>query len=235
LFGRIDLKLVLLQMKVSVMTPTCNRKDRFELAVYCMKNQTYTDPIEWVIVEDGDDDVSPLLTDLPSHIEPKYIRLEGKHTIGYKRNICLKEATGDILLFHDDDDYYQPEHIGHVVFLLCSQSSYGVVGSSTLVVYSTKKKSFYISGQFGKNDSPCGVLGFTRNALKQYRMKFRDTDTHAEETYFLRDFRIPILHCDPKKTIVAIQHGFNTWNVEFDEAKKIEWKLPQEVYDLLDK
>ena len=228
-----DFNSVLLQMKVSVMTPTCNRKDWFNLAVYCMKNQTYTDPIEWVIVEDGDDDVSPLLLDLPGNIETKYIRLEGKHTIGHKRNICLKEATGDILIFHDDDDYYQPEHIGHVVFLLTSQSSYGVVGNSALIVYSTKKKSFYCSGQFGRNDSPCGILAFTRKSLKQYKMKFQDEDTHAEEKYFLRDFRVPVLHCDPKKTIVAIQHGRNTWNIEFDEKTRTDFTLPDEVLKMI--
>ena len=220
-------------MKVSVLTPTCNRKDWFNLAVYCMKHQTFQDPIEWVIVEDGDDDVSPLLTDLPDNIVTKYIRLDGKHTIGYKRNVCLKEASGDILVFHDDDDYYQPEHIGHVVFLLSSQVAYGVVGSSALIVYSTKKQSFYVSGRMGRNDSPCGVLAFTRNALKQYKMKFCDTDTHAEEKHFLRDFRVPILHCDPQKTIVAIQHGKNTWNVEFDEKTKMNYSLPDEVLQMI--
>jgi glycosyltransferase involved in cell wall biosynthesis len=229
----IDLKLVLLQMKVSVMTPTCNRKDWFNLAIYSMKHQTYTDPVEWIIVEDGDDDVSLLLSDLPDNIETKYIRLDGKHTIGYKRNVCLKEATGDILLFHDDDDYYQPEHIGHVVFLLSTQISYGVVGCSTLIVYSTKNKSFYCSGQPGRNDSPCGILGFTRGALKQYKMKFKDTDTHGEERAFLREFRVPILHCDPSKTIVAIQHGKNTWNVTFKDEDKMTWKLPEEVLQMI--
>lgn len=220
-------------MKVSVMTPTCNRKDLFNLAVYCMKHQTYTDQIEWIIVEDGEDDVSTLLTDLPDNIEPKYIRLEGKHTIGYKRNICLKEATGEILLFHDDDDYYQPEHVGHVVFLLTSQMAYGVVGNSALIVYSTKNKTFYCSGQFARNDSPCGILAFTRGAMKQYRLKFRDTDTHGEERYFLKDFRVPILHCDPSKTIVAIQHGRNTWNVQFDERTKTDFSLPDEVLEMI--
>jgi glycosyltransferase involved in cell wall biosynthesis len=222
-------------MKVSVMTPTYNRKNRFPLAVYSMLHQTYTDPIEWVIVEDGNEDVSSLLTDLPSHIETKYIRLEGKHTIGQKRNICLQEATGDILLFHDDDDYYYPDHIGHVVFLLTSQPAYGVVGCSTLIVYSTKNKSFYCCGKPLRNDSPCGLLGFTRNAQKQYKMKFKETDTHGEERAFLRNFRVPILHCDPKKTIVAIQHGTNTWNVQFDENTKIEWNLPEEVYAMIHK
>ena len=215
------------------MTPTCNRKDWFNLAIYCMKHQTFEDPIEWIIVEDGDDDVSPLLKDLPGNIVPKYIRLEGKHTIGHKRNICLQHATGDILLFHDDDDYYQPEHIGHVVFLLTSQIAYGVVGSSALIVYSTKNKQFYVSGKMARNDSPCGVLAFTRKAMQQYKMKFRDTDTHAEEQYFLRDFRVPILHCDPGKTIVAIQHGKNTWNVQFDEKTKMDYSLPDEVLQMI--
>jgi hypothetical protein len=84
-----------------------------------------------------------------------------------------------------------------------------------------------------RNDTPCGVLAFTRGAMKQYKMKFRDTDTHGEEKYFLRDFRVPILHCDPQKTIVAVQHGKNTWNVQFNEKTRMDYSLPDEVLKMI--
>jgi len=218
-------------MKVSVMTPTANRVSRFPLAVYSMKNQDYTGEIEWVIVEDGDQDVRSLVVDLPPHIVVKYVRLDGTHPIGKKRNRCIQEATGDVLLFHDDDDYYQPSHISHSVEALTGQSAYGVAGCSLLVVW--KQGAFYVSGRAGQNDSPCGVLCFTRKAVKQYGLRFRDTDTHGEEAYFLKDFRVPLLHLDPRKTIVAIQHGGNTWNCEFDKTKTIEYEMPQEVLAMI--
>lgn len=223
-----------IQMKVSVMIPTCNRADWFAMAVYSIKNQTWIiegNALELVIVEDGEQDVRSLLVDLPPHIEVKYVRLDGKHPIGKKRNVCLDTATGDVLIFHDDDDYYQPGHISYCVESLTGQSAYGVAGSSLIVAW--QRGAFYVSGRAGQNDSPCGVLCFTRKAVKQYGLRFRNTDTRAEEVKFLKDFRVPLLHLDPRKTIVAIQHGTNTWNCEFPEDKKIEYSLPEEVMQIL--
>lgn len=218
-------------MKVSVMTPTRNRADWFAMAMYSMKNQDYTNPIEWVIVEDGEQDVRSLLVDLPPHIEVKYVRLDGTHPIGKKRNECLDHATGDLLIFHDDDDYYQPNHISYCVKSLTEQGAYGVAGCSVIVAW--QKGEFYASGQAGQNSSPCGVLCFTSRAVKQYELRFRDTDIHAEEVQFLKDFCVPLLHLDPNKTIVAIQHGSNTWNCQFNESQKIKYSLPEEVMEII--
>ena len=219
-------------MKVSVMTPTRNRTDWFEMAVYSMKNQDYTNPIEWVIVEDGEGDVRSRLTDLPPHVEVKYVRLDGTHPVGRKRNECLDHATGDLLIFHDDDDYYQPNHISYCVRSLTEQKAFGVAGCSVIVAW--QKGEFYASGQAGQNSTPCGVLCFTSKAVKQYGLRFCDTDTYAEEVAFLKDFRVPLLHLDPTKTIVAIQHGNNTWNCQFNESQKMKYNLPEEVMKIME-
>lgn len=220
-------------MKVSVMTPTRNRAKWFEMAVYSMKNQDYTGAIEWVIVEDGEEDVRFQLVDLPPHIEVKYVRLDGTHSVGRKRNECLDSATGDVLIFHDDDDYYKPCHISHVVDSLTKQRVFGVAGCSVIVAW--QNGAFYASGQAGQNSSPCGVLCCMRKAVKQYGLRFCDTDTHAEEVAFLKDFCVPLLHLDPNKTIVAIQHGANTWNCAFIEAQKMEYSLPEEVMEIINR
>jgi len=224
------------QMKVSVMIPTCNRYHWFAMAIHSIKNQTWLangKELELVIVEDGEQDVRFQLTGLSPLIALRYVRLDGKHPIGYKRNLCLDNASGDILIFHDDDDYYQPEHIEHVVESLSKQTVFGVAGCSLLVAYSTTTKCFYVSGKAGRNDSPCGILAFTRRAMKQYKLRFRDKDTHAEEVKFLKDFRVPLLHLDPHKTIIAIQHGENTWNCKFSDDQKIDYTLPEEVMEII--
>jgi len=220
------------------MTPTSNRAHLFPIAVECMLNQTWVKEgktLEWVIVEDGEQDVQTLLTDLPHNVWVKYVRLDGKHPIGKKRNVCLEHATGDLLFFHDDDDFYHPSHIEEGVALLSNQRQFGVIGSSVLLAYSTRTKSFHVTGKPRRNDSPCGVLGFTRQALHQYGMRFDDEDKHAEERTFLREFRVPILHCDPLKTIVAIQHGENTWRVQLDKKSRLDFAFPAEFQTLLDK
>ena len=208
-------------MKVSVLTPTANRTKWFPLAVECMKRQTWFElghEIEWIIVEDGEEDIRSLLMDLPKGVEIRYTRLEGKHPIGHKRNVCLDNANTPILVFWDDDDYYHPEYIQHMVTPLVSQFAYGVVGSPQL--YSYNNGSIYLKGKYG-NHSPCGVLGLTAKAIRQYEMRFNDEDTHGEERTFLKDFCVPILVTDPRKTIIAIQHGENTWNVSFENDTPI--------------
>jgi glycosyltransferase involved in cell wall biosynthesis len=220
-------------MKISVLTPTANRTNWFVLAVECMKRQTWFDlghEIEWIIVEDGEQDVRTLLTDLPPGVEIRYTRLAGKRPIGHKRNVCLDMADTPILVFWDDDDYYQPEYIQHMATLLVSQFAYGVVGSPQLYAYSNG--SIYLKGKYG-NHSPCGVLGFTAKAMKQYEMRFNDEDTHGEERAFLKDFCVPLLASDPRKTIVAIQHGQNTWKVSFENDTPMQNRCLPDWADIL--
>jgi len=210
---------------LSVLTPTRNRVHTFHLAVECMKHQTFTGNVEWVIVEDGDQDVRPLLVDLPENVTVKYVRLEGVSPVGKKRNVCLDQASQEVCTFWDDDDFYNPEYLAETYWLLTSQKVFGVIGSSTLLAYSVSLMCFYVKGKHG-NHSPAGVLGFTKRAVKQYKMKFRDEDTHAEESYFLKDFCVPLLHRNPMKGIVAIQHGENTWNVTFSDDEKTQYEFP---------
>lgn len=218
-------------MVLSVLTPTRNRVSHFALAVECMRRQTWTDPVEWVIVEDGEQDIRSLLTDLPENITVRYERVEGVEPIGKKRNRCLDLATGPIYVFWDDDDFYHMEYLAETYKSLAEQSLYGVVGQSTLLVYSTSTGLMYAKGKRG-NFSACGVLAFTKSAVKQYDLRFRDEDTHGEERFFLKDFRVPILKRNPFKSIVAIQHGENTWNVKFKDEEVLKgYELPSWALD----
>jgi glycosyltransferase involved in cell wall biosynthesis len=183
-----------------------------------MRRQTWTDPVEWIIIEDGEQDIRSHLTDLPENVLVRYERLDCVEPIGKKRNICVGRATGPICVFWDDDDFYHPEYLAETYKSLAEQSLYGVVGQSTLLVYSTSTGLMYAKGKKG-NFSACGVLAFTKSAVKQYDLRFNDEDTHGEERAFLKDFRVPILKRNPFKSIVAIQHGANTWNVKFKDEE----------------
>lgn len=210
---------------ISVLTPTKNRFQQFHLAVECMKHQDFTGQIEWVIVEDGEEDVRSLLTELPANVSVQYTKLANTLVLGNKRNLCVEKASHELCVFWDDDDFYHPEYLSQTVWLLTSQSVFGVVGSPVLIVHSLASGLTYAKGKSG-NHSPCGVLGFTKKALKQYSMRFRDTDGHAEERYFLRDFCVPIMHRNPMKSIVAIQHGANTWNVRMTAEEEFAYEFP---------
>lgn len=210
---------------LSVLTPTKNRFNQFHLAVECMKHQNFTGQIEWVIVEDGQDNVKTLLNDLPENITINYIRLEYDVPLAKKRNICVDQANQLVCVFWDDDDYYDENYLSETYHLLTSQYVYGVIGSAVVIAYSVASNMFYSVGKHG-NHSSCGVIGFTKKAMKQYDLRFRDEDTIAEEIYFLKDFCVPLLHRNPMKSIVAIQHGKNTCPVRFLEQNKMEYTFP---------
>ncbi|HET8866471.1 MAG TPA: glycosyltransferase family 2 protein [Gracilimonas sp.] len=97
--------------KVSCLMVTANRRDLAQRAVQCFKNQNY-DNKELVIVDDGEEDYSPILEDIPSE-QIKYVKLEKEpdFVLGKLRNRSLEEATGDYLIQWDDDDWYHPDRI----------------------------------------------------------------------------------------------------------------------------
>ncbi|MDZ7659814.1 glycosyltransferase family A protein [Fodinibius sp.] len=99
------------QPKVSCLTVTADRKHLMKRAVQCFQNQTYENR-ELVIIDDGEQDLGDILTDLPAD-QVKYVKLEKKpeNTLGKLRNRSLDEANGDFLVQWDDDDWYHPERI----------------------------------------------------------------------------------------------------------------------------
>ena len=98
---------------VSVVTPTYNRRKFLPSLIECYKSQTYKGPMEWVILDDGEDCVKDVFDTcgVPVH----YIRHESKLLIGAKRNILNRESKGDIIVAMDDDDFYFPDRVSHVV------------------------------------------------------------------------------------------------------------------------
>jgi glycosyltransferase involved in cell wall biosynthesis len=89
---------------VSIITVTKDRRSFIPLAKYCYLAQTYPeDKLEWVIVDDGTDQIKDLITDLPN---VTYVLCDEPMTIGAKRNLGIERAKHDILVMMDDDDVY---------------------------------------------------------------------------------------------------------------------------------
>jgi hypothetical protein len=92
---------------VSVLTITKDRRAFIPLAKYCFLAQAYPeDKLEWVIVDDGTDQIKDLVSDLPN---VTYILCDRPMTIGEKRNLAVQRAKHDVLVMLDDDDVY-PNH-----------------------------------------------------------------------------------------------------------------------------
>ena len=89
---------------ISVITLTHDRRPFIPLVKYGLVAQTYpSEKIEWVIVDDGKDQIKDLVSEIPN---VKYVLVDEKMKIGAKRNLAVEQASHDILVMMDDDDVY---------------------------------------------------------------------------------------------------------------------------------
>lgn len=194
---------------ISIITPTKNRPEFLGNILRNFFRQDYDlDKMELIIGDDSDNSHESLIQ---KHSNIKYYYLE-KMTIGKKRNILCEESKGDIIIFMDDDDYYPPDKVSHVVDNLWN-SNYYVSGSSLMHVYFAcydKIFSFgpYIQNETGKtNHATCGTLSFKKEYFQ--KNKFPDK-TSAEEKFFLNNYTTEVLQLDSLKSILCIAHLDNT-------------------------
>ena len=118
---------------VSVCTPTYNRRMFIPQLIKCYQSQTYPKELmEWIIIDDGDESVEDLFKGVEG---VKYFRYEEKIKLGRKRNLMHEKASGDILVYMDDDDFYPPERVTHAVDRLRSQPNALCAGSSIVYIY----------------------------------------------------------------------------------------------------
>jgi hypothetical protein len=196
--------------RVSICTPTFNRRPFFKGLIYSVLAQNYPkDKIEWIIVDDGTDKVGDLVKDIPF---VKYVNVE-KMTLGRKRNFMHEQCTfkndDDIIVYMDDDDYYPIDRVSHSVEKLTGSNAL-CAGSSEIYIWFNTLNKMYRFGPYGPNHSTAGTFAFKRILLKQ--TSYEDNALLAEEKHFLKDYTIPFVQLDPLKTILVISHEQNTFD-----------------------
>jgi len=193
---------------VTICTPTFNRRPFIPIMIKCFEHQTYPkDKIEWIIIDDGTDKIEDLVVHIP---QVKYLKYEEKMSLGKKRNIGNNLASGDIILYMDDDDYYPPERISHAVDTLKNNPKALCAGSSAMFIYFKHINKMYQFGPYGPNHSTAATFAFKKELLKQ--TKFDEKSCLAEERAFLKDYTIPFAQLDPKKSILVFSHLQNTFD-----------------------
>ena len=99
------------EIRVSCIMPTADRREFVPGAIAYFLNQDYKHK-ELIIIDDGEDKIEDLVPLLPGIT---YIRLEKRYTVGAKRNLACREASGEIILHWDDDDWMAPGWVRHQV------------------------------------------------------------------------------------------------------------------------
>ena len=193
---------------VSICTPTFNRRPFVPVMIKCFEHQTYPkDKIEWIIIDDGTDKIEDLVTYIP---QVKYFKYDEKMTLGKKRNLLNEKATGDIIIYMDDDDYYPPQRISHAVDMLRKNPKALCAGSSTIFIYFKHINKTIQFGPYGPNHATAATFAFKRSLLS--KTKFDEESSVAEEKKFLKDYTIPFVQLDPKKSILVFSHNQNSFD-----------------------
>ena len=206
---------------VSVCTPTYNRRIFIPTLIKNYLAQTYPrELMEWIVIDDGTDPVEDLFEGVPS---VKYIRVEEKMKLGRKRNFMHEQSKGEIIVYMDDDDYYPPDRVNHAVNKLRGQPQALCSGSSAIYIYFNDTQKIWQFGPYGPSHATAGTFAFKRKLLEQ--TKYDDEAEMAEEKKFLKNYTIPFVQLDPKKSILCFAHSYNT----FDKRRLLENPNPNFV------
>ena len=191
--------------------------------IKCFAHQTYPkDRIEWIIIDDGTDKIEELVCDIP---QVKYYKYDEKMVLGKKRNLMHEKSKGDIIVYMDDDDYYPPTRISHAVSMLQSHPKALCAGSSEIYIYFKHIDQMIQFGPYGPNHATAGTFAFKRELLKDHA--YNNEAALAEEKSFLKDYTVPFVQLEPKKTILVFSHIHNT----FDKKTLLDNRHPKFVKD----
>jgi glycosyltransferase involved in cell wall biosynthesis len=197
---------------VSLLTPTFNRRAFFAQCVRCVLQQDYPrEKMEWIILDDGTDRVADMLPDPATHPWVRYVPLEERLPLGEKRNRLHALATGDVLLYVDDDDYYPPTRVSRSVDALLANPAAMAVGCSEIPVWFVNEDEVWFFGPYRPGHASCGTLAFRRAMVAGPAARACvPSAAYAEEQHLLNDWRVPLVQLDPRDIILCVAHGANT-------------------------
>jgi glycosyltransferase involved in cell wall biosynthesis len=203
--------------RVSICTPTFNRRPFFKGIINSVLSQDYPkDLLEWIIVDDGTDPIEDLVKNIPF---VKYFKLDNKIPLGKKRNymheMCSFKNDNDIIVYMDDDDFYPSCRVSHSVERLINSQAL-CAGSSEIYIWFNTLNKMYRFGPYGPNHATAGTFAFKRALLNDTH--YEDNAVLAEEKYFLKNYTVPFVQLDPIKTILVFSHEQNT----FDKRRLID-------------
>ena len=198
--------------------------------------------IEWVVVEDNEDTTkmaSELIMNFQVNnpeIQVKYIPIQGRMSIGMKRNVGCENAKHEIILFMDDDDHYPVTSFRRRVAWLTKGSRFAnvqIAACTTLALYDL------VRGVSAVNVPPLGLgfskriseatLTFTRSAWTE--RPFEDVSVSEGEAW-IKGREEQCIELPPQQIIVAFSHKENKSGRRIPPADVQEvscfWGFPKE-------
>lgn len=130
-------------MKITAVIPMYNSKDTIKNAIESLLNQTYKEPLEIIVVNDGSKDGCEKIVEemILNNQTNRNIKLINKPNGGVSsaRNRGIKEASGDYISFLDSDDIWHPQKL-ELVFEALIDNSINFLGHSYTLENNFKEK-----------------------------------------------------------------------------------------------
>lgn len=230
---------------ISIITPTYNRQNLIDIAFHNLLSTDYPlDKIEWIVIEDNEkaphmasEKIISFQIQVPQ-IKLKYIPIEGRMTIGEKRNHAIEHATNDIILFMDDDDHYPTTSFRRRVAWLTKGTMCGKMGQATIACCTTIALYDLKKGLSAVNVPPFEVpLGqrISEATLTFYKSawlerKFPPVSISEGEDWILGREDL-VIEIPPQQIIVAFSHDLNKSSRRIppsDQTPSCFWGFPKE-------
>jgi hypothetical protein len=207
---------------ISIITPTYNRKNLIEIAFHNLLATDYPqNKIEWIVIEDNEktphmagEKIMNFQLQVPQ-LQIKYIPIEGRMTIGEKRNHAIENSSHDIILFMDDDDHYPSTSFRRRVAWLKKGMKCGFTGANiacctTLALYDLKLGTSAVNVPpfdipFSQRISEA-TLTFQKSAWVERRFP---NVSIAEGDNWISGRENQVIEIPPQQIIVAFSHGTN--------------------------
>ena len=182
-------------------------------AIALFRRQTYPNR-ELIIVDDGADAIADLIPDEATlrgeGAAIRYVRLDGRRTLGQKRNFGVEAAQGPIIAHWDDTAWCAPWRLSYQLGALVQREADGC-GLDSLLQYDPPAGAAWLSGRpTGPEPALYGGTLCYRQTLWAAR-PFDEGEDSDNDAAFLRDRPDARLIALPSITwLVDIIHGEDT-------------------------
>ena len=184
---------------ISVIIPTYNRKKFIQEAINSVLEQNYKN-LEIIIVDDcsNDDTMEILKEKYSSNERIKLYSNEKNSGAGVSRKFGYSKASGEYLVFMDDDDYYtNMEFFSRAIQILEQNHNISFVSSSSIIEYvNENKKEKRIMNICGRIKNADYLLHFQQEYMKSsstFTTIFRKAsleNANIADVYMLNDSSI---------------------------------------------
>jgi glycosyltransferase involved in cell wall biosynthesis len=188
------------------MPTTSGRRDFIRQSIRYFQRQDYSNR-ELLIVTDGPDTIGDLLPSNDPQI--RHVHLSGQRTLGAKRNACVDQARGDLIMHWDDDDWFAPNRITYQTEYLLKNSA-EVCGLRRMLFYDPAQNKLWLYSypEGERSWLAGGSLVYTRDFWK--RAPFPNVQVASDTTFiWTQDLHRAVTLAD-ERFYVAIIHSQNT-------------------------